>query len=101
MKSYGKLSLRLLICICTAGVVLYAYIQKQNELTLLRMAIPVLGKELKVIHEQNIRLKYEIDRFETPTNLMQLAQNPEYAHLKHPYTKHVIILPSHEPLSEK
>ena len=39
-------------------------------------------------------LRYEIDTFETPTHLMQLSQKPEYAHLKHPYTKDLIVIPS-------
>ncbi|MBA2726956.1 MAG: hypothetical protein H0U49_02135 [Parachlamydiaceae bacterium] len=99
MKSYWKLSIRLLFCIVIAGFVLYFYIENQNELTLLRLAIPVEVKALKVIQEQNVRLKYLIDCFETPTHLMELAQKPEYAHLKHPYTKDVIKLPGRLPLT--
>lgn len=99
MKSYWKLSIRILICIAIAGGVIYTYIRKQNEETLLRMAIPAVTKELKAIQEQNIRLKYLIDCFETPTHLMELAQRPEYAHLKHPYTKDLIILPESSPLT--
>ena len=35
------------------------YIEKQNELTELRLAIPVLDKEVKALSEENRRLKYE------------------------------------------
>lgn len=76
-----------------AGSVLYAYIQNQNELTLLRMAIPGVVKEVRIIQEQNVRLKYKIDSFENPTYLMELAQKPEFAHLKHPYTKDLMLIP--------
>lgn len=86
---------RLLFCICIAGLALFAFIEKQNELTALRLQIPALSKELKKIQEENIRLQYEIDQFESPIHLMELARKPEFGHLKHPFLKDIIILPSH------
>lgn len=100
MKSL-KLSVRILICIAVAGSVLYSYIEKQNEITSLRMAIPSETKELKVIQEQIVRLQYEIDSFENPTHLMKLAQTPEFAHLKHPLTKDIILLPASATLDQR
>ena len=89
-------SIRIFFCIFAAGITLYSYIDKQNELTGLRMAIPALSKEVKAIHEENIRLKYEIDRFESPIHLMELARKPEFGHLKFPYLNQVITLPEGE-----
>lgn len=86
------LSMRYFACILAAGFALFAYIDKQNELTELRLAIPALAKEVKNIHEENIRLKYEIDSFESPIHLMELVRKPEFAHLKHPYLKDEIFL---------
>src|SRR5438045_707399 len=84
---------RIFICILGAGVLLYAYIDKQNELTELRLQIPQLAKEVKSIQEENTRLQYEIDRFESPIHLMELSRKPEFGHLKHPYLSDIITLP--------
>ena len=89
---------RLLVCILTAGITLFGYIEKQNELTELRLAIPVLTKAVKSMQEENIRLMYEIEQFESPIHLMELMKKPEFSHLKYPFLKDEIFLPVGEPL---
>lgn len=76
---------QILICLSAVVFTVYAYIEKQNELTELRLAIPATAKEVRRIHEENIRLQYEIDQFESPVHLMELARKPEFGHLKYPY----------------
>ncbi len=92
-------SLRVLICIFAIGWTLYAYIDKQNELVELRLALPSLQKEVKGIQEENARLQFQIDRFENPIHLMELSRRPEFTHLKYPYTSSVITLPEPPPLT--
>ncbi len=92
--------LRLFLCIGIAGLTLFLYIDKQNDLTELRLAIPALSKEVKSIQEENIRLRYEIERFESPIHLIELMRKPEFSHLKFPYLKDEIFLPKAAPLSE-
>ncbi len=87
------LFIRLLICISFAGLALYKYIDKLNELTELRLSIPVLAREVKEIHEKNLELQYAIDTFESPLHLMELARKPEFGHLKYPSVNEVIFLP--------
>jgi hypothetical protein len=87
------LLIRLLICISFAGLMLYKYIDKLNDLTELRLSIPVLAREVKDIHEQNLELQYTIDCFESPLHLMELASKPEFGHLKYPTLNDVISLP--------
>ena len=50
--------IRLFVCIIAAGLTLFGYIEKQNELTELRLAIPTIAKEVKNLQEENIRLTY-------------------------------------------
>ena len=95
------LALRIFICIVVAGLTLYFYIDKQNELVELRLAIPTLDKEVKAALEENTRLQYEIDRFESPIHLMELARKPEFSHLKYPYTKDIVILKEPPPFKEE
>lgn len=88
------LFLRLLFCVCIAGLTLYGYIEKLNQLTSLRLRIPVLNRELKAILEENKQLQFEIDQFENPSHLMELARKPEFSHLKSPYLKDIVVLPT-------
>lgn len=83
---------RLLIAVVAVGTAVYGYIDKQNALTEVRLAIPTLQRDLKKVEDENIRLEYEIERFESPLHLMELARKPEFAHLRYPSSKEVIIL---------
>lgn len=87
------LLVRLLICISFAGLVLYKYIDKLNDLTELRLSIPILAREVREIQEGNLELQYAIDSFESPLHLMELARKPEFGHLKYPSIQEVILLP--------
>lgn len=90
----GKINLiRAFVCIIAAGFTLFAYIEKQNELTELRLAIPQLTKEVATLREDNVRLKYEIERFESPLHMMELMRSPEFSHLKFPYIDQEIFIP--------
>ncbi len=91
MSEKGPL-IRILICIGVFGVSLYSYVDKQNEVTRRRLEIPVIAKEIKDLKEANTRLKYEIDLFESPEHLMELARHSEYSHLKQPMFKEVITM---------
>ncbi len=82
--------LRLLSCVLFLGLCLYSFIDLQNDVTEMRIKLPKLTKELKAIEEENGRLRYEIEQFENPEHLMQLARRPEYTHLKHPLLKEVV-----------
>jgi hypothetical protein len=94
MKGHIRWMSQIFLCIAAAGWGLYAYIDKLNDLTQLRLTIPVLMREVKSIHEENARLQYEIERFESPIHLMELTRLPEYSHLKYPHMGEVVLLPS-------
>lgn len=88
----SDIGIKIFVCIAAAAATLYAYIEKQNELTELRLEIPAVAKELRQINDENTRLKYELDQFESPIHLMELARKPEFSHLKYPLLKDVIII---------
>lgn len=93
-----SLPLRIFVCILATGITLYAMIEKQNELVAMRLEIPAMEKELRLIDEENTRLKYEIERFESPIHLMELAKKSEFSHLKFPHNSEVLLLPKPPPL---
>ncbi len=90
MKS--KFIFHLFIGVLCSGFFLYSYVNKQNELTKLRIAIPQIAKELQVLKEKNTQLKYEIERFENPEHLMELARQQRFSHLMHPLMNDVLML---------
>lgn len=86
------LFLRLSFCIGVLGLSLYSYIHKQNQVTALKVQIPQLAGQIKEINEEKMRLKYEIEQFENPQHLMELARADAFAHLKHPLVKEIVTL---------
>lgn len=88
----NRLAIQIFCCILIASSTLYLYIDRQNGLTELRLEIPAVAKELKRIQEKNIHLQYEIDQFESPIHLMELARKPELGHLKYPSLDEIITL---------
>ena len=90
------ISLKIFICILTLGLTLYFHIDRQNDLTELRIAIPALAKEVKSLEEENTRLRFELEIFQNPVHLMELMKKPEYSHLKFPYLKDELILQKRE-----
>ncbi|MBM3202195.1 MAG: hypothetical protein FJZ56_07310 [Chlamydiae bacterium] len=83
---------KVLVCLFSLGGCLYAYLEEQNELIKLRMEIPRLGQDIKEIHEENLRLEFEIESFENPKHLMELVLQNEYSHLKHPLVSDIVVV---------
>lgn len=84
--------IRVLFCVLIGGITLYAYVEKQNQLTRMRLEIPALAKEVRGLEETNRRLKYEVEQFENPVHLIELLGKPEYGHLKHPNLDEITII---------
>jgi cell division protein FtsL len=83
---------RLISCILFLVFFLYAYISKQNTITRLRLEIPQIAKKVESVKAENTRLQFEIDQFENPLNLMEIARRPEYRHLKHPLLNEIVTI---------
>jgi len=86
------LLVRLLICIFALGGFLYTYIDKQNDLTELKMEIPELTQVLRILEEENGQLSLEIERLENPSRLIELLRQKEYSHLRYPCVNEVVVL---------
>lgn len=86
------IAFKFFFCIFILGVSLYSYIDMQNTLTSQRIRIPQIAQEIRNIEEGNIRLQYEIDAFENPLHLIELARESGLEHLKHPLLSSVVHL---------
>jgi len=88
-----NLLLRLGFCLALFGLCLYSYLEMQNKLTQLKIKLPEVDQEIRLVREENRRLFYEIDQFQSPSHLIELAHRPEYSHLKHPLLKEILTVP--------
>lgn len=95
------LFVRLLVCILFVGGCLYSYLDMQNGITNLRIRIPELTKEVRRIEEENTHFLYEIEKFESPANLMRLAKKSAFSHLKFPVENAVVTLKQADDLAQK
>ena len=95
------LLIRCILCLLTLIYALYSYIDKQNDITSKKISIFELAKEIENIKEKNKHLLYEIEQFENPMHLMELARHPEYSHLKHPYVDEILSLPEGMALNKE
>jgi hypothetical protein len=89
---------RIFFCIFSLGFFLYLFVEKQNDVTRLQMEIPPLERAVRRLREENNRLRYEVERFESPMSLIELARKPEFGGLRHPYEHEIIVLPKGEPI---
>lgn len=85
--------IRVCLCVLIVGILLYTYLNQQNSITQLQLQIPQLTRELASIREENTRLQFLIDQFESPSHLMELARLPQFSHLKYPRADEVIVIP--------
>ncbi len=89
---------RIFICIIFLGFCLYSYLDLQNNITELRIRIPHLTNEVRRIEEENTHLRFQIEAFESPENLMKIAQSSEFGHLKFPICRDVLTLKQADPI---
>jgi len=85
--------IRLLCCLVILSVYFYLVIQKQNSVNYLSLQIPKLQKDLKTLEEENLKLQFESDCFESPDHLMQLVKKEGFTHLRYPIIKDVLSVP--------
>jgi hypothetical protein len=88
-----SLLLRFGFCFGLIGFCLYSYLDMQNELTELKIKMPEVDQEFRLVREENRRLSYEIDQFQSPSHLIELVRRPEFSHLKHPLLKEILTVP--------
>lgn len=90
--------LRLMICVLGIAYFQYRYLEKQNQVTKLRLEIPKISAAVKKFKEENSRLQFEIDQFENPAHLMEIARSAEFSHLKHPFLSDILTVKETEYL---
>ncbi|NGX38300.1 MAG: Cell division protein FtsL [Chlamydiae bacterium] len=90
--------IRIFVCILFLGFCLYSYLNLQTEITSLRIRIPQLTSEVRHIDEENTHLLYKIEKYESPENLMRIAKQSAFSHLKFPIGQEVVTLREPSPM---
>lgn len=88
-----KTLISIFIALVWCALLAFFILDQQVSLARLRVKIPLVEKQVDELHEENMQLLYDIERFESPEHLMELAQQPRFSHLHYPSTDEVIILP--------
>ncbi|MCH9610154.1 MAG: hypothetical protein S4CHLAM81_07320 [Chlamydiales bacterium] len=86
------LLIRIFICIAATAAFLYFYIEKQNRITQLRLEIPQLARQVELLRQEIVRVQFEVDQFENPVHLLELARKPEYGHLRQPKVNEIVTI---------
>lgn len=84
---------RIFLCLGTLCLFAFLSIRKENEITAFRLQIPELTKEVKVLVEENTRLRFEKEQFESPENLLKIASTPAFSSLHFPIATNVSVFP--------
>ena len=92
MKKKRAIILQVVSCLIAVSACWLSYLEKQNELTQLRLYAPKLAKEVREIKEENAHLHYQLQELQSPQKLLELAADPKFAHLKHPLGKNILVL---------
>lgn len=87
---------RCILCILAIGYFQYIYLQKQHEVTKLRLSIPQLSAKVKKTKEENLHLRFLVDQFENPQYLSKIARDKRFAHLRYPLLSEVITIRSYD-----
>ncbi len=88
----SRVFVNLFVCLSVFSFSLYSYLEKQNQCTQLKMRLPKVMKEIQAIQEENAHLQYQIECFEDPRHLLQIATEPAYSHLKFPLAPDILTL---------
>ncbi len=96
----SHLWVRLSTCFLVFGSCLYVYLHEQNRLAQVKMQMPCKEKEMDLLREEIRLLSYELDQYESPNRLIELAHLPEFSHLKHPVLKEILTVPEVLALNE-
>lgn len=75
---------RLLLCIFISALLLYSYIDKLNDITELKIEIPKLAEEVRLLQEENAALILQVEEHENPKSLIEKMHQPEFSHLQQP-----------------
>ena len=88
---------KVLWCVFFFSILTYFYLDSQNQLIQRKFKLEPLISNVQKLKEQNRHLYYEIQSFESPSNLMELAKNDSYRHLTYPKANLVAKLKDVQP----
>lgn len=75
------------------GLSLYRLVEEQNQLAALKMALPALEQEVKLLQADILSMRNLLKGGQAPIKLLKWAQEPEYAHLTYPYETEILFIP--------
>lgn len=84
---------KIFLCFLAIGLSLYQLVEEQNQLATLRVALPALEQEVRLLQADILSMRNLLKTEEAPATLLQWSVQPEYAHLEFPYTSQIVTIP--------
>lgn len=91
-------SIKIFLCFLAIGLSLYQLVEDQNQLAALRVALPALEQEVRLLQADILSMQNLLQSAEAPAKLLKWSKEPEYAHLIFPYESQIIHIPLNPPL---
>lgn len=83
---------RLGICICLFGAFLVRHVQRQNDLTRLRLEIPQIAMQARDLQERALQLREEVGKHLAPKALLDQLDRGLFDHLSVPLPQQIWIM---------
>lgn len=84
--------LRLAVCIALLAIFLICHVERQNEITRLRLQIPQIDALSCRMKESALQLQSKVIKSQSPGHLLALLDRPEFQHLHFPTAQSVWII---------
>ena len=82
-----------LIFLCIIGsFCFYQYLDKQNKLTFYNIKLTRAEKAIFNIKQEMNHLQYEVNKFESPENLIKIMNSMDFSHMSYPLSNEVIFI---------
>lgn len=85
--------IKLLVCFCALGISLYQLVEEQNRLAALRVALPALEQEVRLLQAEILAMRHLLKGNQAPAKLLKWAKEPAYAHLSFPSEPEILYIP--------
>lgn len=92
-------AIKILLCFLAIGLSLYQLVEEQNQLAALRVALPALEQEVRLLQADILSMQNLLGSTQTPAKLLKWSAEPEYSHLAFPYETEILHVPLDVPLN--
>lgn len=92
-----KFLLQTSLCFTVFAALLFAFVQQNNELMMMRQKVYEKRHVLSEVHEEVVRKEVEIRQFSSPEHLLGLLKEKQFSNLTYPNDREVVLISNETP----